>query len=109
VPYHGYLALLAGKQPYAHYTALAELRGDYGGGRRVAEWADVQQELTDAVRRQRFAAIVLDEAWPKEGLDCCYVRQPLAYPVPGALVPVTGWQTRPADLYLPRRSGQATR
>lgn len=109
VPYHSYLALLAGKQPYAHYTALAELRGDYGGGKRAAEWAAIQRDLTLAIRERRFAAIVLDEEWPKEGLDCCYRGEALIYAVPTALVPVTGWQTRPQYLYLPREGAGSGR
>jgi 4-amino-4-deoxy-L-arabinose transferase-like glycosyltransferase len=59
VPYHGYLPVLAGKQSFSSGMAYFDMQGDRG---------PVKQALVDgmrqAIREQRFDAIVLDERDP---------------------------------------------
>ena len=98
IPYHGTLPALAGKRSYAHWMALSDvLRSERGEARdRLSE------ELKEAIREQRFAAIIVDiPDWLPDLLETHYQR---AGPVlaEDAFWPVTGPRIRPEYLYLPR-------
>ena len=100
MPSHGYLPALAGKRTSAYEMAIYDvLRADDGPASR-----HLRQEISEAIRSRRFAAIVLDTPTYEFDLD---VRD--GYGPPRRLLsaadgfwPVTGLRTRPELLYLPR-------
>jgi hypothetical protein len=102
VPYHGYLALQAGKQPYVHPVALDELYGTFGT-RPVAEWSDVYRQMQTAIADRKFSLIVQDQQdWLQADLERYYVvsRQPI-FAADHLFRPVTGRPTRPEVIYVP--------
>lgn len=72
VPYHSYLALMAGKTPSAHQVTLWELSGKFGKPA-AATWASLDAEISDALARQRYDRVLLDH------LDSVWEDVPLYY------------------------------
>lgn len=103
-PHHGYLATLAGKKSYLH-RGLAQpvLYGVSFDSQDAALRARLSEEIERAVREQRFAAIILDDAWFQHVIDRYYVLRSLTFDSPTVFVPVTGLRVRPQFLYLPKR------
>jgi hypothetical protein len=100
VPSHPYLAVLAGKPEAAHEMAVDEiLIAD------AATKARMIAEIETALAERRYAVLVLDRAWSFYGQIQALPRlyRPVARPVlpEGALVPVTGYRTRPTLWYVP--------
>jgi hypothetical protein len=100
VPYHGYLAALAGKRPYAHMmTVIDVLKLQLPTSETLAE------EHRAAFRARRFGAVLLDDrenyVFIRE-LEASYVLEREILTDPGAFFPVTGVRTRPQSLYVPR-------
>lgn len=102
IPYHPYLAMLAGKSGLAHQVAWAELQGDFGG-QASALLQVVQSEFRQAVRTKELAAVMLDvPGWLEADLAPYY--SPQATPVFAAsdvFWPVTDWRIRPTIVFLP--------
>ncbi len=98
IPYHGYLAEMAGKRSFAHEMAISDvLRGDPGG------WGTyLDEEYQKALGEHRFQAIVLDqEDWRYiEVVRQHYEGPTLIFQDKGAFWPITGFRTRPQYLFL---------
>lgn len=99
VPYHPYLATMAGHPDLAHGMASIELLWGHGP---VVD--GLRRELDAAIAGRRFGAVVLDAGWFPPELRAGVVR---GYAPAGALLrqpkvfyPVTGMSTRPESLYL---------
>lgn len=100
IPYHGYLAALAGKQSYVHAMAM----DDY---LRCVDERDIFTFVYDmrrALQRGKFAAIVLDSdrimtGWLRELLDEYGVPKQPVFKDNSTFWPATGLKTRPATLY----------
>jgi 4-amino-4-deoxy-L-arabinose transferase-like glycosyltransferase len=102
VPYHGYLALRAGKKAYAHPVALDELYGTFGA-QPVAEWPAVYDQMQSALTNHRFNLVIQDQRdWLQTYLDRDYVllREPI-FSDSQVFRPVTGRPTRPEAIYVP--------
>lgn len=103
VPFHPELPLMAGKQPFASWSPMYQLEGNYGGGD-VRLAGRVKTEFVHAMQRHQFSMIILDQEpnWIWGDPEKSYVRrsQP-AFADPDAFWPVTGWQTRPEFVWLP--------
>jgi hypothetical protein len=101
VPYHGYLAALAGKPSHAHVMQVFDVL-KVG----LPESEALAEEHRAAIREHRFGAIVLDEPetyfFIRE-VETSYVRDRELFADPDAFFPVTGVRTRPQYLYVPRR------
>jgi 4-amino-4-deoxy-L-arabinose transferase-like glycosyltransferase len=100
VPYHGYLAALAGKRPYAHIMTVVDvLKLQLPMSEALAE------EHRAAFRERRFGAVLLDDresyVFIRE-LEASYVLDRELLTDPAAFFPVTGVRTRPLSLYVPR-------
>ncbi|MCA8976157.1 MAG: hypothetical protein KDC98_15660, partial [Planctomycetes bacterium] len=65
VPYHGYLARLAGKRGSAHAMALYDVRG----ARSRELLGPLRQQFVDSARQRRAALVVLDGLGPIEDAD----------------------------------------
>jgi len=98
LPYHGYLPAVAGKRTHAHAMAV----WDVARGRDREATERLLYEITDAIRRQGFAAVIVDtEVFAQPDLENYYSRHPILFE-DGVFYPVTGLRTRPKWLYLPR-------
>lgn len=98
IPYHPYLAMMAGKPAYAHQTTLDELQGGFGGAP-TTEWADIRREIHNALNDKRFAQIILDVSdWPS-GDIAPYQKRGAVFGNAGVFWLVTGWRTRPDFVY----------
>jgi hypothetical protein len=99
VPYHPYMAVMAGKPAHAHGMAMVELLWGHGP---VVE--GVRREALDAIAARRFGAIVLDPVWfppdLKQAIEARY-HAASGLPALAAPWPVTGMHTRPEVVYLP--------
>jgi len=95
VPYHGFLPALAGKRTYAHGMAIEDvLRGSDG------EVKDkLRENIADAIRSKRFAAIILDRPWFIEEIEQAYVLTRRLFRDRRVFYPVTGRSTRPNMVY----------
>jgi hypothetical protein len=98
---HGYLADLAGKPRSAQWMAIADVLRARDGS--VKE--DIEREIEDAIREQRFAAIITDEDWYEEELEVHYELLGRAFDDDSVFWPRTGSRTRPERIYVPRPAG----
>jgi hypothetical protein len=102
VPYHGYLALMAGKAPSAHQVMLWLIRGNFGR-RDEAAWARLQSQIDEAIQTRRFNRILLDKSDPIwRDVPTYYAESPVQYPDAGTFYPVTGGKARPNLDYSPK-------
>jgi hypothetical protein len=99
-PGHGWYATRVGTSPSAHGAAVSDiLRADLDGAT-----DRLRDELEQAIREQRFAAVVVDDpahfSYLPDGFERWYR---LDRRLPGPLVhPVTGTRTAPATVWIPR-------
>jgi hypothetical protein len=96
VPSHGYLAMMAGKEPHAHMLAMTDVMRDPDSP--VARRLDA--EIDKAIRSGRFDAILLDQPWREDAMCGVYVPAPDMLSRPDAFFPATGMRTRPSLLYV---------
>jgi len=102
IPFHGYLALLAGKNPSAHQITLAEIQGDFGRPDEVAA-ASVEAEIQAALRSQRYSRILLDRlGYIWEDVPLYYQGTQIVYADATDFYPVTGAKGRPNLDYTPK-------
>jgi len=60
IPAHNYIALLAGKQTYAHTVPIEELASFFGSHPETSQEPGILHDLEQAIQQQKFAAIILD-------------------------------------------------
>ncbi|MBN1902703.1 glycosyltransferase family 39 protein, partial [Candidatus Sumerlaeota bacterium] len=97
VPYHSYLAEMAGKKSYMHVYALFDIsRGDVTPIGR--EFLD---DLIDGIRNQKFKAIFLDAPRITTRFDEFYRVDKILFGNRNAFFPVTGMKTRPEFMFVP--------
>ncbi|HEX8990559.1 MAG TPA: glycosyltransferase family 39 protein [Anaerolineales bacterium] len=110
VPFENYLALYAGKTPFAGFGSLGDLN-QLPGGIGKPEWNRINAELRDRIRSQNFSVIILDQNadWgsAQKYYDTYYQATPIQYNQ-GEFFPVAGWQIRPGFWYTPIRSSSST-
>jgi hypothetical protein len=97
VPFHPELTLMAGKAPFASWSPMYQLEGNFGGGD-LREAGRVKTEFSHAMARRQFGMILLDQDpnWIWGDPDRYYfVSSEPVFKDPHVFWPVTGWQTRP--------------
>jgi hypothetical protein len=102
VPYHPYLALLAGKRPSAHQVMLWVLSGNFGEPE-MKNWPRLEAEISLKLDNREFSRILLDkpdQVWSKVPLY--YEGTAIDYQDPDDFYPVTGGKGRPNLDYTPR-------
>ncbi|WP_437592405.1 glycosyltransferase family 39 protein [Sorangium sp. So ce1000] len=99
VPAHGHLATLAGKRPYAHEMAVADILG-IGGG---PAGADLRADIEKAIASKRFGAIVSDTDFFRKEIQRTYREDSKLFGDKKAFWPVTGFRVRPERLYVPKK------
>ncbi|MGB8214424.1 MAG: glycosyltransferase family 39 protein [Anaerolineales bacterium] len=104
LPDHGYLPTLAGKQTYAHNSAIWDvLRGDQQTKGKALLTADLQ----NAIRQQTFDEIIIDSdldiTWCCVEIDQYYTRVGEVFQDPTSFYTVTGDRKRPTYIYIANR------
>jgi len=101
LPFHGYLAELAGKRSYAHVSNVRDVMQTNDEELK----AELTQSIEDAFRQKRFAAVVWDFGtirW-KELLRNYEPLPGRVFDEPGVFRPVTGARLRPETIYVLRK------
>ena len=105
IPNHPYLAVMAGKKPFALSICLRDVwRGDTGIIPSI-----LLQNLEFAIHGRKFAAIILDGPgfsllpFSALQLDQYYEKSGSFLTDKRVFVPVTGWPAKPAQIYTPRK------
>jgi dolichyl-phosphate-mannose-protein mannosyltransferase len=103
LPFDNYLALYAGKKPFAGIGALGDLNEVRAGPGRPA-WNSINSILREMIRNRSFSLIILDEnaEWgsAEHYYQSYYQPSPISYSQ-DAFFPVAGWQIRPKIRYTP--------
>ncbi len=99
LPRHGYLALLAGKRNFAQELAVQDVLRGANSRQQIKERLISEQHT--AFAQHRFQAIVLDHAASGE-INTYYTTQKRLFEHDTIFWPVTGIQTRPEFMYIPR-------
>ncbi len=103
IPFDNYLALYAGKKPFASFGALGDLNQlNSGAGKR--EWNSINAQLRTLIKDRDFSLIILDENadWgsAEHYFQADYEPSRIQYQR-DAFFPVAGWRIRPFTLYTP--------
>lgn len=107
IPYHPYLATLAGKGGSAQAMAMSDvLRGDAGHAKE-----NLITEIRQAIRDEKFSTIILDSSWIddfsqydwfRKDLEKYYTKRGEVFDNEGLFWPTTGMRTRPEFIYIPK-------
>lgn len=103
LPWHPDVAIMAAKQPFASWSPVYQLEGNFGGGD-VHEAARVKTQFSNAMAQRQFSLLILDQEvnwiWghPERFYSASY--EPV-FSDPNVFWPVTGWQTRPTIVMVP--------
>jgi 4-amino-4-deoxy-L-arabinose transferase-like glycosyltransferase len=100
LPFHTYIAELAGKPAHAGWIEMAELWGEFGGASDRL-WDEVRAQMDEALRQSRFSAIVQDNVVFGDALSPEYEESTRVFEDPDVFWPVSGWQIRPESVYVP--------
>jgi len=98
IPFHTYLAELAGKAGYAGVVEMAELRGSFGG-KADPLWDDVLSQIQFRLDANKFTAIIQDNNIFRDSLSQAYVETGRVFENEFVFWPVTGRKTRPELVY----------
>ena len=102
LPEYGYIAAQAGKNTYAHQSAIWDiLRGNRNDG----EKAVLIDNMHDAISNQIFDLIMLDPTWNYccSNIDEYYAKKGKMFSDANMVFPVTGWQRKSNNLYYAKR------
>lgn len=102
IPDHGHLSILAGKQPYAHHSAIWDI---LRGNQQTPEKELLSDDLNAAIRQQVFDMIILDTEWNYccAEIDQYYTKTGDVAYTDNAFLTVTGWKKRPTYIYIAKR------
>lgn len=102
IPDHGHLSILAGKQPYAHHSAIWDI---LRGNQQSPEKELLAEDLEAAIRQQVFDMIILDTEWNYccVEIDQYYTKTGDVAYADNAFLTVTGWKKRPTYIYIAKR------
>jgi hypothetical protein len=104
--YHPYYAVMAGKQSFAHESALSDILHGETPNRGKAI---LIQSISSAIRNRQFNAVILDGISTGDlsyGLDEYYSPQQGIIPPQSSPMPLTGWQISPQTVFLPVAAGR---
>jgi hypothetical protein len=96
IPYHSYIAGLAGKKVYGHEMAIDDILK-----RAPKEWAD---RLADSIRATissgKFEAIIIDRRFFQSEIESNYYNAGPVFHEPHIFLTRSGWSIRPETIYL---------
>jgi len=97
IPCHGYLTALAGKNSYAHQMTMIDvLRGNDARTK-----IKLNNEIQQAIREKKFAAIILDSHRFGFDIEKYYKIKEPVFTNKEVFWPVTGSRRRPEFIYVP--------
>jgi hypothetical protein len=100
VPFHTYLAQMAGKDGFAGVVEMGEIRGSFGG-RPDALWDEVLNQIQVELDAQTFAAIVQDNQVFRDAMSPSYIETGTVFHDEFVFWPMTGRKIRPDVIYEP--------
>ena len=98
VPFHTYLATLAGKEAFAGVVEMGELRGSFGGKRDLL-WDEVLNQMQWALNTRTFDAVIQDNQPFRDALSSSYIETGQVFENDLVFWPVTGRKIRPDAFY----------
>jgi hypothetical protein len=104
VPFHTYLAELAGKDGYAGVVEMGELRGNFGG-RADPLWDEVLRQLQLSLDAHTFAAVIQDNQVFRDAMSSSYIETGWVFDNDLVFWPVAGRKVRPETVYVPVGAG----
>jgi len=106
VPQHGYLAELAGKRSFAHQMAIYDVL--LAGPSQTQD--RLLQEIVQAIKRQRFSAIILDGPFSiQDTLLDYYAPQSAVFRSQDVFWTRAGMRTRPQAIFVPRGEARSAK
>lgn len=102
IPFHTYLAELAGKKGYAGVVEMGELRGSFGG-KRDPLWDEVLNQIGASFDKQIFAAVIQDNQIFRDAMSSNYLETGKVFENDLIFWQVTGRKLRPQVIYQPAR------
>jgi hypothetical protein len=100
VPFHTYLAELAGKDGYAGVVEMGELRGNFGG-KADPLWDEVLSQIQLSLDTHTFAAVIQDNQVFRDAISSSYVETGQVFDNDLVFWPVAGRKVRPETVYVP--------
>jgi 4-amino-4-deoxy-L-arabinose transferase-like glycosyltransferase len=100
VPFHTYLAELAGKNGYAGVVEMGELRGSFGG-KADPLWEEVFNQIQLSLDSYTFAAVIQDNQIFRDAMSDHYIEAGQVFDEELVFWPVTGRKIRPEIIYTP--------
>ncbi|MEI9476833.1 MAG: glycosyltransferase family 39 protein [Deltaproteobacteria bacterium] len=98
VPYHPYVASMAGKRPYAHRMAVWDVLRSHD----TQISAILEQEIRDAIENRSFDCIIVQQDPNIENLmESFYRKECPTFGDKEVFWPVAGKRTRPDDVHVP--------
>ena len=104
VPFHTYLAELAGKKGYAGVVEMGELKGSFGG-KADPLWDEVLSQIRFSLDTDAFAAIIQDNQLFHDAMSSNYVETGQIFEGELVFWPVSGRKVRPSIIYEPNDGG----
>ena len=103
VPFHTYLAELAGKDGYAGVVEMGELRGSFGG-RPDLLWDEVLNQIQMELDAQTFAVVIQDNQVFRDATSPNYIEFGKVFQTEHVFWTITGRKIRPEVIYEPTNS-----
>jgi hypothetical protein len=100
IPFHTYLAELAGKDGYAGVVEMGELRGNFGG-KADPLWDEVLSQIQLSLDTHTFAAVIQDNQVFRDAISSSYVETGQVFDNDLVFWPVAGRKVRPETVYVP--------
>ena len=100
VPFHTYLAELAGKDGYAGVVEMGELRGSFGG-KVDPLWDEVLFQIQSSLDANTFNAVIQDNQIFRDAMSPGYIETGRVFKDDLVFWPVTGRKIRPEIIYVP--------
>jgi hypothetical protein len=100
IPYHTYLAVLAGKDGYAGYIEMGELIGIFRGERDPL-WYEVQDQIQLALDTRTVSVVIQDGQIFPSATSPDYIETRQVFDNQLVFWTVTGWKIRPEVIYEP--------
>lgn len=103
MPDHGYYSALAGKKSFANQMGMRDVITTSGKNHKSIK-AEFIDELKQAMKEKKFAAIIISsfEPWYPHDMEKYYKKEEKIFDDATVLLPVTGMETRPEYIYVPR-------
>jgi hypothetical protein len=99
LPFHGYVATLAGKKTFAHEMAVIDILYSKSDTLKLK----LTNEIRDAILGQKFSAIILDQPFFTDLINQRYEYAGPVLPQDDNFWPVTGIRLRPQAIFLARK------